>query len=230
MKFLVVEDEEVLGRYLSQELVRLGHTADWSRTAREGRLAIQQGLYDVILLDLGLPDAPGESLLRELRTRGVRAAVIVITARGQTEDRVALLDTGADDYVVKPLDVREVMARVRAVQRRGDAVHAMGDVDNLGPMQISRSARSVQWHGQHVDVSSREFDVLSELMLHRPGVVSREQLQEALYGDSKDVQSNSIDVYVHGLRRKISQQLVITVRGRGYQMGSSDVLASERPA
>lgn len=227
MRLLLVEDEEVLGRYTSQELLRTGLSIDWVRNAQDAREALAALTYDVVLLDLGLPDASGEAVLNELRAQRKPTAVVVITARGHTEDRVALLDMGADDYIVKPYDMSELLARVRAVQRRSVGAVDQVDRQQVGPLELYRSGRSAVWFGVPVNLTTREYQVLEMLVMRRPGVVTREKLHEALFGWSEDIQSNSIEVYIHLLRRKFSKNLIITIRGRGYQIGSAELLAAE---
>jgi DNA-binding response OmpR family regulator len=227
MRLLLVEDEEVLGRYICQELLRNGFTVDWVRTARDARYASRTQSYDVLLLDLGLPDVPGEVVLRELRADRVSTAVIVLTARGQTEDQVSVLDSGADDYIVKPFELRQLLARIRAVQRRAVGAVDLGDVQRVGPLELLQASRQALWNNQLIELTSREFDVLQVLMIRRPAVVSRDQLHEALYGWGNEVQSNSIEVYIHMLRRKFSRNLIVTVRGKGYLIGNAELLQKE---
>jgi DNA-binding response OmpR family regulator len=229
MRLLLVEDEEVLGRYTSQELLRHGITVDWVRTGQDAGFAARTQAYDVVLLDLGLPDTSGEGVLREIRARRAPTAVIVITARGQTDDRVSMLDMGADDYIVKPFDLKELLARIRAVQRRSTGAVDLGDVQRVGPLELFQASRKALWHGEPMELSSREYDVLEVLVLRRPSVVTREQLHDALYGWGDEVQSNAIEVYVHMLRKKFSRDLIVTVRGRGYQMGSAELIGGKGP-
>lgn len=200
---------------------------DWVRTGAEARAAVRSAEYDAILLDLGLPDLPGEQVVRELRAERSLVPVIVITARGQLEDRVRVLDMGADDYLVKPFDVPEVLARLRAVQRRSLAAGDLNDGQQIGPLQLFQASRTVLWGSRPVTLTAKEFDVLQSLVMRRPRIVSRSQLVDALYGWDDDIESNSIEVYIHFLRRKIAKSLIVTVRGKGYQLGSEEVLAEE---
>ncbi len=208
-------------------LARARMQVDWVRTGGDARAAVRGAEYDAILLDLGLPDLPGEQVVRELRAARAATPVIVITARGQIEDRIRVLDMGADDYLVKPFDVSEMLARLRAVRRRTLAAGDLNDEQRVGPLQLLQAARTVLWDGVPVTLTAKEFDVLQALVLRRPRIVARSQLVDALYGWDDDVESNSIEVYIHFLRRKIAKGLVVTVRGKGYQLGSEEVLYDE---
>ncbi len=227
MRLLLVEDEELLGRLTTQALERAGHVVDWVRVGREARAAAQAHLYDAILLDLGLPDVSGELILKDLRNARTRSPVIVMTARGQIEDRIKVLDLGADDYLVKPVDTEELAARLRAVQRRAAAGVDVGDVQTVGPLELQQSTRTVRWRGEPVTLTGRQFDVLETLVLRRPGLVTRAQLEDALYGWGDEVDSNAIEVYIHMLRKKFGAGLIVTLRGRGYKLGSVDELEAE---
>ena len=224
MFLLLVEDDAMLGRATAQMLDKSGVQVDWVETAAEGLLRCRNRGYDAILLDLGLPDLSGEQFLRELRASGTTTPVIVLTARIQVEDRIRVLDMGADDYLVKPFDVFEVLARLRAVLRRSRDPGEPTDIHRIGPLLFQGAQRATFWHGRPVTLTTKEFDLLEVLISRRPRVVSREQLVEALYGWDEEIESNAIEVYVHYLRRKFSRNLIITVRGRGYQMGSSELL------
>jgi DNA-binding response OmpR family regulator len=227
LRLLLIEDEEVLGRVTAQALVKADFAVDWVRTGQEGRAAVQTHEYDAILLDLGLPDISGEAFVKRLREGRATTPVIVLTARGQIEDRVTVLDLGADDYLVKPIDIAELGARLRAVRRRTSASVNYSDTQRVGPLELYQSSRTALWNGRPVTLTSKEFDVLEALVLRRPRVVSRSQLEEVLYGWGDEVESNAIEVYVHFLRRKFAPGLIITVRGKGYQIGSEELLLAE---
>jgi DNA-binding response OmpR family regulator len=153
--------------------------------------------------------------------------VIVLTARDQIRDRVNALDLGADDYLVKPVDLDELGARLRAVRRRASATNAASDSQTHGPLQLEQGSRIARWCGEEVTLTAKEFDVLEALLMRRPRVVSRQQLEDVLYGWGDEIESNAIEVYVHFLRRKFIPGLIVTVRGKGYQMGNEDVLNAE---
>jgi DNA-binding response OmpR family regulator len=227
MRLLLVEDEEMLGRVTAQSLVKAGYAVDWVQNGQDARGAAAAHEYDAILLDLGLPDIPGESIVKELRASRSITPVIVMTARGQIEDRVSILDLGADDYLVKPVDIAEVGARIRAVQRRAANGLDCADIQKIGPLELQQASRLVRWNGEVVVLTSKLYDVLEALVLRRPRVVSRAQLEDALYGWGDEVDSNAIEVYIHMLRRRFTPGLIQTVRGKGYMLGSEDVLTAE---
>jgi DNA-binding response OmpR family regulator len=227
MRLLLIEDEEVLGRITAQELGASNFAVDWVRNGKEARAAMQAHEYDAVVLDLGLPDVPGEVLMKELRARQATTPVIVLTARGHVEDRVSMLDLGADDYLVKPCNISELGARLRAVKRRASAAVHYTDVQTVGPLELQQASRSVRWNGAPVTLTTKEFDVLETLVMRRPRVVSRSQLEEALYGWGDEIESNAIEVYIHFLRRKFTPGLIVTVRGKGYQIGSEEILLAE---
>ena len=211
----------MLGRALLVGLRQDGHATDWVRTAADAHsawLAPEPSLvpYEAIVLDLGLPDRSGLDLLRTARARGLPTPVLVVTARDRIADRVAGLDAGADDYMVKPIDLDELGARLRALDRRRG-----GRVENrimLGDLAIDPAARSAILAGRPVDLTAREFTLLVALA-RRPGAaVSREQLEEALYGWDDAADSNTIEVYIHHLRRKLGAKTIETLRGLGYRL------------
>lgn len=214
MRVLLVEDDRMIGEALLQALRRQTYAADWVRDGEMALAALAAESYDLVLLDLGLPRRDGLAVLRSLRGMGSHIPVLVITARDAVADRVAGLDAGADDYVLKPFDTEEMLARMRALIRR-----SAGRAEPLyshGGVSLDPATREASLHGQPVSLSSREWAVL-EPMLLRPGVVfSRKQLEEKLYGWKQDISSNAVEVYVHGLRRKLGSDIVQTVRGLGY--------------
>jgi DNA-binding response OmpR family regulator len=226
MRLLLVEDDEALGQATSDALQGAGQRLDWVRNCMDARAAARLHEYDAILLDLGLPDMPGEELMRQLRSAKSNTPIIVLTARSQVEDRVNLLDLGADDYLVKPFDINELRARLRAVKRRTSGHNDASDVQTVGPLELFQASRTARWKGRQVTLTGKEFDVLETLLLRRPRVVSRAQLEEVLYGWGDEVESNAIEVYVHFLRRKFTPALIVTVRGKGYQIGSEEILKS----
>lgn len=228
MRLLLIEDEEVLGRATAQSLVRAGFRVDRVLSGSEALAAARTHDYDIVLLDLGLPDLSGEEVLRQLRAQRNTVPVVVMTARGQIDDRIQLLDLGADDYLVKPVDVNELQARMRALKRRVSAATDANDQQVVGALTLSQASRTVTWEGRPVTLTAKEYDVLEALVMRRPRVVSRAQIEEALYGWGDEVESNSIEVYVHFLRRKLSPKVIVTVRGRGYQLGDEASLAGGR--
>lgn len=223
MRLLLVEDDESVGTAARTALNQHGLVCDWVQTASgfHGALAGQD--YDCILLDLTLPDGHGALLLETIRRRGDTTPVIVVTAQGQAESSVDLLDRGADDYIVKPYDVRSLMARVRAVLRRARS----SDTSNAlvhGPLVLNVDGRVAIWHDELVPLTKKEYWLLEALMRQRNRVLSRTQLEDALYGWGEETGSNTIEVYIHYLRRKFCSGLIVTVRGLGYQLGPEDAL------
>ncbi|HEY4638158.1 MAG TPA: response regulator transcription factor [Burkholderiales bacterium] len=214
MRILLVEDDELLGAGVRDALERARHGLEWVRDGRQALAALRAGAFDLVLLDLGLPGMDGLEVLGTLRAGGGATPVLVLTARDTAPQRVAGLDAGADDYLVKPFDVDELLARVRALQRRGRG--AAVNVIEHGPLKLDPAALSVTCDGRSVPLQRREFMLLRKL-LESPGqVLSRAQLEESVYGWEGGVESNSLDVHIHRLRRKLYPDVIRTVRGVGY--------------
>jgi two-component system, OmpR family, response regulator len=216
MRLLLVEDDSMIGAAAQEGLRREGHTVDWVRTAGAAEGAVAGADYDLVLLDLGLPGRDGLAILRSWRARGVHVPVVIVTARDAVADRIAGLDAGADDYLVKPFDLDELSARVRAVLRRragrSDAVVKVGE------LEIDTAARRVKWKGREVTLSAREYALL-EALADRPGAyLTRAQLEERLYGWDEEIASNTVEVHIHALRRKLEPDLIRNVRGLGYTL------------
>jgi two-component system, OmpR family, response regulator len=214
MRLLLVEDDTMIGEAVLDALRAEHYAVDWVRDGVMADAALRTETYDLVLLDLGLPGRDGLEVLRSLRARRERVPVLVATARDAVGDRIAGLDAGADDYVVKPYDTDELLARIRALLRRS-AGHAEPVFSHKG-VTLNPATREATVNGEPVTLSAREWAVL-EPMLARPGVVfSRAQLEEKLYGWKEEISSNAVEVYVHGLRRKLGSELIQTVRGLGY--------------
>jgi two-component system OmpR family response regulator len=214
MRVLLVEDDAMIGEAVLDALRADRYAVDWVRDGAMADTALRSETYDLVLLDLGLPKRDGLEVLRALRARHSTVPVLVATARDAVGDRIAGLDAGADDYVVKPYDTDELLARIRALIRRsagrGEPVFSHRGV-TLNP-----ATREASVNGEPVQLSAREWAVL-EPMLARPGAVfSRAQLEEKLYGWKDDISSNAVEVYVHGLRKKLGAEMIQTVRGLGY--------------
>jgi len=214
MRILVVEDDPLLGDGLKAGLAQAGFATDWVRDGVAADLALKVDSHAAVVLDLGLPRLEGLEVLRRMRAAGDRTPVLVLTARDAVEDRIKGLDSGADDYVLKPFDLHELAARLRALIRRsaGEAAALL----RVGELELDPAARCVQFKGRSVELPAREFALLHALMLAAGRVLTREQLAERLYAWGEEVESNAIDVHVHHLRRRLGPALIRTVRGVGY--------------
>jgi two-component system, OmpR family, response regulator QseB len=218
MRLLLVEDDTMIGRAARQGLVEAGFTVDWVTDGHAAQLALGNGVYDLALLDLGLPGKDGMTVLQELRAARNALPVLIITARDSVPDRIAGLNAGADDYVLKPFDLDELVARVRALLRR--RAGAANPLFESGRITLDPVRREVRLDGQEVALSAREFALLEALM-QRPGaVLSREQLEDAIYGWGEEVGSNAVEVHLHNLRRKIGAETIRNVRGVGYKVSA----------
>ena len=220
MRVLIVEDDPLLGDALAAGLRQRGFEADWVQDGRDAQAAIRVEPFAAVVLDLGLPGLGGLELLRGERARGNKVPVLILTARDAVQDRIAGLDSGADDYVVKPTDLDELAARLRALVRRSKGEPA--PVLQIGQVVLDPAARMVTLDGQAMDLPPREFALLQELMLNAGRVLSREQLEERMYKWGDEVESNAVEVHVHHLRRKLGAQVVKTIRGVGYMMPRGD--------
>lgn len=217
MRLLLVEDDPMIGEAIRTGLRRDGFAVDWVRDGAAAGQALGTEPFELLLLDLGLPGSDGLMLLKALRGRGSALPVLIITARDAVADRVAGLDAGADDYLVKPFDLDELAARIRALLRRKSG-RAEPRLEHLGVV-VDPAAHRVTRDGIEVALSPREFALL-ELLLERPGaILSRSQLEERLYGWGEEVESNAVEVHIHGLRRKLGALFILTVRGVGYRLG-----------
>lgn len=214
MRILLVEDDPMIGESTRDWLRQDGFTVDWVQDGSEAEEALAHQNCDLLLLDLGLPGRSGLDLLRGLRAQGSRLPVLILTARDAVSDRVAGLDAGSDDYVVKPFDLSELSARIRALWRR-----RLGRAEPLleaGAVALDPATHEVRLNGRPVSLGAREFALLQCLM-ERPGaILSRAQLEERLYGWGQEVESNAVEVYIHHLRRKLGRDAIRTVRGVGY--------------
>ncbi|MBV8604874.1 MAG: response regulator transcription factor [Pelomonas sp.] len=216
MRLLLVEDDQMIGEPLLDLLRAESYAVDWVRDGEMADTALQSQNYDLMLLDLGLPRRDGLAVLRAARARKQRVPVLVMTARDALAQRVEGLDAGADDYVLKPFELDELLARVRALLRRAQG-RAEPVYEHLG-VALNPATHEASVNGQPVLLSAREWSVL-EPLLARPGLVlSRQQIEEKLYGWKDEISSNAVEVYVHGLRKKLGAGLIQTVRGLGYMV------------
>jgi two-component system response regulator QseB len=219
MRILLAEDDPMIGAGIREGLRQDGFAVDWVRDGHAARLALAENVHDLLVLDLGLPREDGLAVLRGMRRSGDARPVLILTARDAVVDRVAGLDAGADDYMVKPFELSELSARIRALRRRG-AGRASPLVTH-GDLELDPATRELRVRGTPVALSTREFAVL-EALLARPGaILSRRQLEEAVYGWKDGVESNAIDVHIHALRKKLGTSAIRNVRGVGWMIGAN---------
>jgi DNA-binding response OmpR family regulator len=217
MRILLIEDDAMIGKGLSVAMQDAGMSVDWVRDGQAGEDAIATGGdYALVLLDLGLPNKSGIDVLRAVRQAGSKVPVVVITARDELEDRVAGLDYGADDYLVKPFEIRELLARMRAVLRRQG-----GQADSVlrsGELELDIASHELSYRGNTQALSAKEFAVIRAL-IERPGqILSRCQLEDKIYGWGEEVESNAIDVLIYYIRKKFSKEIINNVRGAGWSV------------
>jgi two-component system OmpR family response regulator len=219
MRVLVVEDEASLASQVKDALEREGRVVDVAKDGEEGSFLGSTEPYDAIILDLGLPRKDGHSVLRDWREAGVKSPVLILTARNSWRDKVAGLDSGADDYLTKPFQMDELLARLRALIRR-----STGQANPLfkqGPIEFDTRSGRVTLDGVSVALTAQETNVLGYLIMHREQVVSRTELSEHVYGYDTERDSNTIEVFIGRLRRKLGHKVVVTIRGRGYQFDAT---------
>lgn len=216
MRVLLAEDDPLLGGSVRRGLAQEGFAVDWVTDGAAADIAVLTHVYDAIALDLNLPGKSGETLLQRWRALENRTPVVVLTARSFVNDRIRLLNMGADDYLVKPFDLLELCARLRAVGRR--VQKECQETLQCGEVRLSRDTRTVTRAHQPVELSRREFCVLEALLRNRNRVLTRDQLEQCLYGWGEEIESNAVDVHVHFLRRKLGRSFIETVRGVGYRI------------
>lgn len=214
MRLLLVEDDTLLGDGVRAGLRQAGYTVDWCKEGRAAQRALESEAYALVVLDLGLPQLSGLDLLAWLRQKGESLPVLILTARDTVADRVKGLDSGADDYLIKPFDLEELTARIRALLRRhgGRAVPLI----SRDKLTLDPAAHVVTLDNQPVDLAPREFAILQALLENTGRVLSRERLEQILYGWGEEVESNAVEVHIHHLRRKLGATLIRTIRGVGY--------------
>ena len=214
MRLLLVEDDELLGDAVKAGLTQFGFIVDWLKDGEAARAAVKSESFELIILDLGLPKLSGLGFLQSLRNDGNTTPVIILPARDSIEDKVKGLDTGADDYLIKPFDLNELSARVRALVRR-----STGRADSVlqyRNITLDPAAHSVYVDDVIVNVPRREFALLQKLLENSGQVLSREQLMQSIYGWDEDVDSNALEVHIHNLRKKLNANYIRTIRGVGY--------------
>ncbi|MBB4041079.1 two-component system OmpR family response regulator [Microvirga flocculans] len=218
MRILLVEDDPVLGMAVRDQILADGHSVDWMKRLDEAAAAIHAAAYDLVLLDLMLPDGRGLDFLKKRRAAGDVTPVIILTARDQISDRIAGLNSGADDYLVKPFDLFELSARIRAVGRRYSG--NPNPLVTVGDLEVDLAARSIYRAGKPMPLTAREW-ALFEAFVQRPNaLLSKAQLEERLYSFDALIESNTIEVYIARLRKKLGADAIETVRGMGYRLGA----------
>ena len=216
MRILLAEDDNLLGDGLRAGLRQQGFLVDWVRDGATAQRELAGGTYDAMVLDLGLPGKDGTEVLADARRSGLKLPILVLTARDAVPDRIGHLDAGADDYIIKPVDLFELGARLRALVRRA---HGQAeDAIEMHGLRLLPASHEVLLNGEAVTLSAREFDLLHTLMLNAGRVMTRDQLERRLYSWGQEVESNAIEYHVHHLRRKLAPGLIVTVRGVGYTM------------
>ena len=216
MRLLLVEDDPMIGAAVKSGLAQEGFAVDWVQDGRQAELAIANSVYELVLLDLGLPRKDGLALLKDLRRRRVAVPVLIATARDAVADRIEGLNAGADDYLVKPFHLQELVARVRALLRRYQG-RASPEIE-CGVLRLNPATHEARLRGAPIELSAKEFALLQAL-IEKPGaVLSRQQLEEKLYGWGDEVGSNAVEVHIHNLRRKLGAGAIRNIRGVGYRV------------
>ena len=216
MRVLLVEDDPMIGEALAQSLRAAAYAVDWVQDGQAALLALSTQTYGLMLLDLGLPKVDGMEILRSVRARDDAVPVLVITARDTVEDRITGLDHGADDYVLKPFDMAELLARMRAVIRRKGG--ASGPLFTNGPMTLDPVSREVIVEGTKSILSAKEFALLHALMVRPGAILSRAELEDRLYGWNQEVESNAVEFLIHAIRKKLGSDSIKNVRGMGWMV------------
>lgn len=216
MHILIVEDDPMLGEGLQAGLRQAGFQPEWVKDGEAAWQTLRHESFSAVVLDLGLPKMDGLEVLKRVRANEQKMPVLVLTARDTAQNVIAGLDTGADDYMIKPCDLGELAARLRALIRR--AAGAAAPIMQIGLLSLDPASREVRYENQVVELSPREFDLLHELMLNAGKVLTRAQLESKIYPWGEEVESNALEVHVHHLRRKTATEVIKTVRGVGYLM------------
>lgn len=227
MKILIIEDEVDINRQLVESFKDANYAVDSSRDGEEGEYMGEDASYDAIILDIGLPTKDGISILKSWRASGVKTPVLILTARGAWTDKVSGIDAGADDYVAKPFEIEEVLARIRALVRRA-AGHVSAEID-CGPLRLDTKSTRVTVDGNPVKLTSLEYRLLSYLLHHTGRVISRTELVEHLYEQDFDRDSNTIEVFIGRLRKKLNVDLIKTIRGLGYSIEAPEKVDDDAP-
>lgn len=221
-KILLVEDDPMIGEAVVSALQDAGKTSDWARSGWEATGFLSENTYDAVLLDLGLPGKDGMSVLREIRAKDAQTPIVIVSARDGLDDRLAGLDAGADDYVVKPFHMSEVLARLRAIERRRGGAQTAERILSNGAMSLNCETKTIRLHlsqgDKEVPLSKREFDLMEALMTRPGAILSRSTLEERLYGEGDMPESNALEFIIHGLRKKLGADAIGNVRGLGWMV------------
>ena len=217
MRLLIIEDDPMLGDLMARAIGGAGYRVDWVLTAEDGLASITTQAYDAIILDLGLPSADGMDIVRQIRQRRDNTPVLIVTAQDGVERKIEGLDLGADDYLVKPFDLDELLARIRVHIRRRDGRET--NTTQIGDVAIDLAARQVTRSNSAVALTLKEFKILAELVRRRGRFVSKAELEAELYDDAANIESNTVEVAIYSLRRKLGAELILTARGLGYMIG-----------
>ncbi|HBC71698.1 MAG TPA: DNA-binding response regulator [Coxiellaceae bacterium] len=219
MRILLVEDDELLGDGIRSGLTQYQYTVDWVKNGLAAWSALQTEHFDLVILDLGLPKLSGEEILKNIRAKNISVPVIILTAHDAMHSRIKGFDDGADDYIVKPFNLEELCARIRAIRRRTTAhKHHHNTTMTVGDITLDPTTRLVFKSGQMVELSRREFVLLQMLLENSGKVLSREQATQSLYGWGYDIDSNALEVHIHNLRKKLKCKNITTIRGVGYML------------
>ncbi|MDY7220136.1 response regulator transcription factor [Denitrificimonas sp. JX-1] len=218
MRVLLVEDTLGLGEAVRDQISDDGHAVDWVQTLSQAQASVQSTQYDLILLDLMLPDGHGVCFLKQLRSSGAVTPVIILSALDQVSERIAGLNAGADDYLIKPFDLFELSARVAAVARRYSG--NPNPVLQVGDLSIDLTGHSISRKGDSIELTAREWALFEGFIQHPGALLSRAQLEDRLYAFGAEIESNTIEVYISRLRKKLGREVIVTVRGMGYRLGS----------
>ena len=216
MRLLLVEDDEMLGKAVKAGLKQDGYTVDWLTDGESALQALESDDFDVIVLDLGLPGLSGIEVLQRIRQKKNAIPVMILTAYDTVSDRISGLDAGADDYLIKPFDLDELLARLRAITRRSSG-RTQSHIE-VGQIRLDTAAHQVMVGGKEISISNKEYQLLGYLMNHSGKVIPRDRLESILYGWEGGVESNSLEVYIHNLRKKLGAEYITTVRGVGYRL------------
>ncbi len=222
MRILLVEDDELLGDGICSGLKHYGHTVDWVKDGKAAfnALTLKQESFDVVVLDLGLPKMSGSEVIKRVREKNISVPILILTAKDTVEERVHGLDAGADDYLPKPFDLDELCARLRALQRRSKS--RAQPILIYEDIKLDPAAHMVSYKDETIELSRREFALLQKLLENAGRVISRDQLNQTLYGWGESIDSNALEVHIHNLRKRFSNDLIHTIRGIGYMIKKSE--------